>query len=78
MIMIDIIGWVGAILIVGAYGLNIQGKLHSDSKMYIFANLLGGICFIINTLYLKAYPSAAVNVVWVFIALYALMKTKKG
>lgn len=77
MIIVDIIGWIGAVLIVGAYALNIQGKLHSDSLPYILANLIGGICFIINTLYLKAYPSAAVNIIWVIIALFAIIRKRK-
>jgi hypothetical protein len=34
--------------------------------------MIGGLFFVINTWYHGAYPSMAVNVVWVVIALFAL------
>lgn len=74
--IIDIIGWIASVLIVGAYFLNIRGKLSSQSKWYILANLVGGLFFIVNTIYLKAYPSALVNVIWVIIAVVALVKPR--
>ena len=71
---IEIIGWIGAVLIVGAYFFNINGKLKSSSAVYIISNLLGGIFFTINTLVHKAYPSMIVNIIWVIIAVAALLK----
>jgi hypothetical protein len=71
---VEIIGWIGAVLIVGAYFLNINGKLKSSSKVYIFSNLAGGIFFTINTLVHRAYPSMIVNIIWIFIAVAALLK----
>ena len=76
-ILIEITGWIGSILIVGAFGLNSLGKVKSTSLWYQLANLIGGICFIINTLHHQAYPSAFVNVVWVFIAIFSIFKNKK-
>lgn len=73
---IEIIGWIGSVLIVGAYLLNIQGKIDAKDTRYIWANLVGGICFIIHTYTHKAYPSVAVNIVWVVIALFAIFKKK--
>jgi hypothetical protein len=75
-ILIEITGWIGSILIVGAFGLNSLGKIQSKSLAYQLANLVGGICFIINTLHHRAYPSAFVNVVWVFIAIFSILKNK--
>lgn len=74
--IINIIGWIASVLIVGAYFLNIRGKLSSQSKWYILANLVGGLFFIANTIYLKAYPSAMVNVIWVIIAVASLIKPR--
>ena len=71
---VEIIGWIGAVLIVGAYFFNINGKLKSNSPVYILSNLLGGIFFTINTLIHKAYPSMIVNIIWVIIAVAALFK----
>ena len=74
---VEIIGWIGAVLIVGAYFLNINGRLKSSSALYIISNLVGGIFFTINTLVHHAYPSMIVNIIWVFIAVAALLKKDK-
>lgn len=75
---VEIIGWIGAVLITGAYFLNINGKLRSSSGAYILSNLFGGIFFTINTLVHHAYPSMIVNIIWVFIAVAALFKKEKN
>ncbi|MCX6313374.1 MAG: hypothetical protein NTX08_01415 [Sphingobacteriales bacterium] len=76
-ILIEIIGWIGSVLILGSYFFNINGKLKSNSKTYIISNLLGGIFFTINTLVHQAYPSMIVNIIWIFIAIAALLKKDK-
>lgn len=75
--LVEIIGWIGAVLITGAYFLNINGKVKSSSVLYIVSNLLGGIFFTINTFAHQAYPSMIVNIIWVFIAVAALFKNEK-
>ncbi len=77
-IFVETLGWIASILIVGAFALNSFGKIASTSKPYQLANLIGGIFFIANTVYHKAYPSAVVNLVWVIIAISALLKQKKS
>jgi FtsH-binding integral membrane protein len=77
-LLIEILGWIASVLIVGAYFLNIQGRLKAEDSAYIWANLIGGIFFIVNTFYHKAYPSAAVNVIWVIIAVAAILKGRKA
>lgn len=74
--IINVLGWIASVLIVGAYFLNIRGKLPSSSPYYVWANLIGGIFFIVNTFYLKAYPSMAVNIIWVVIAFASLVRKK--
>jgi hypothetical protein len=76
-LFVETIGWIASILIVGAFALNSFGKIASTSVYYQLANLIGGIFFVVNTIYHQAYPSALVNVVWVFIAISALVKSKK-
>jgi hypothetical protein len=75
--LIEIIGWIGTVLIVGAYFLNINGKIKSTAIPYILANLVGGILFSIYTFAHRTWPNMVVNVVWVFIAVAALMKKDK-
>jgi hypothetical protein len=74
---VEIIGWIGAVLIVGAYFLNITGRLKSNAPVYIIGNLAGGLFFTVNTLVHHAYPSMIVNIIWVIIAIAALLKKDK-
>ena len=74
---IEITGWVGTVLIVGAYFLNINGKIKSTSPVYIMANLAGGILFSIYTYAHRTWPNMVANIIWVVIAVMALLKRKK-
>ncbi len=74
---IEAIGWIGAVLIVGAYYFNINGKLKSTSLIYIISNLVGGIFFVVNTYVHRAYPSMIVNIIWVIIAIAAILKKNR-
>jgi hypothetical protein len=76
MMMIDIIGWVGSVMVIIAYAMNIAKRLASDSSWYYFLNIFGSGCLIANTYYHHAIPSAVVNVIWVSIALVALVRKK--
>ena len=76
-IFIEVIGWIASVLIVGAYFLNIRGKLSAQSLPYILSNAVGGVFFIANTIYHGAYPSALVNVVWVIIAMFSLVSLRR-
>ena len=77
-ILIEMLGWIASVLIVGSYALNITGKLPASSKIYVLANIIGGVFFVVNTYFHKAYPSMFVNVVWVIIAIYMISKKKKN
>ena len=72
--LIDLIGWIGSVLVIVAYALNIYKKLDSSSLPYFFMNIAGSGCLIINTIYHHAFPSAVVNIIWILIALIALAK----
>jgi hypothetical protein len=77
-ILIEVLGWIASVLIVGSYALNITGKLPASSKTYVLANIIGGVFFVVNTYYHQAYPSMFVNVIWVIIAIYMISKKKKN
>lgn len=73
-IWIEVMGWVASFLIVGSYGLNLWGKLNAQHPIYVWANIIGGCFFIVNTFYHQAYPSILVNIIWVIIAVGMLIK----
>lgn len=73
-ILIEIIGWVGSIVVVLAYGLNSYQKMRSDSMVFYLMNLTGGLALIVYTIYKAAYASAFINIVWVIIAVVAIIR----
>ena len=74
---IEIIGWIGASLIVGAYALLSSGRLSGEAKVYHYMNIVGAVGFVVNSGWNGAYPSAALNVVWIGIGGYALLQRRR-
>ena len=74
---VEVIGWAGAALILGAYALLSAGKLRAESVSYQLMNILGAAGFVVNSGWNGAYPSAALNVVWLGIGGYALLKQRR-
>ena len=70
----DLLGWIGAALLLGAYALVSTKKVEGDSITYQVLNLLGSAFLIVNSAYYGAYPSVGVNVVWIGIALFAILR----
>jgi uncharacterized membrane protein len=80
-LFIDILGWVGSIEVVAAYGLNSSQRVKSDSLTFQLLNLTGAVFLIINSIYKQAYPFTFINTVWTAIAIVAIigiMKKKKN
>lgn len=72
-LLIDIIGWTGSVMVITAYGLNSYQKLDSKSLMFLLLNLVGGIFLIVYSYYYSAFANTFINVVWVIIAVPALV-----
>jgi len=72
-LLIDILGWVGSVEVIVAYGLNSYQKLKSDSLTFQLLNLTGAIFLIINSIYKEAYPFTFINSVWSVIAIIAII-----
>mgnify|MGYP001357014038 CR=1 FL=1 len=77
-LLIDILGWIGSIEVILAYGLNSYQKINSDSLTFQILNLTGAAFLIANTVYYGAFPSALINVIWVLIAIPAIFKILKN
>jgi hypothetical protein len=74
---VEVIGWAGAVLILGAYALLSAGKLRAASVTYQLMNILGAGGFVVNSGFNGALPSAALNVIWIGIGLYALRQRRR-
>jgi len=70
-LLVDLLGWSGALLLLGAYACVSFRKLHADGAVYQVLNGLGSCFLVVNTIYYHAFPSAFVNVVWICIAVTA-------
>jgi hypothetical protein len=75
---VEVIGWAGAALILGAYALLSSGRLRADSLSYHLMNILGAVGFVVNSGWNGAIPSAAMNAVWIGIGLYGLRQSRRA
>jgi hypothetical protein len=69
---VELVGWVGAVLILLAYMLLSAGKLRAETLTYHLMNILGAAGFVVNSGWNGALPSAAMNAVWMLIGIYAV------
>ena len=77
MLISDVMGWVGASLLVGAYFLVSTKKILPTSVTYQLMNLFGALGAMVNVFVQKAYPSVILEFVWASIAIYGLYKAFK-
>jgi uncharacterized membrane protein len=72
-ILFDALGWIGAFLLLLAYAMVSFKKLEADSLTYQGLNVIASILLAINTIYHGAFPSSFVNIIWTFIAIFAIL-----
>lgn len=77
-LIIEILGWIGSICIIIAYMLNLNKKLAVDSVAYYALNIVGSGLLIVNTAWHHAYPSMAINIVWVIIPVVTIVRARRG
>ena len=73
-IAVEVAGWSGASLILGAYLLLSMGKVTGQSLLYQGMNVAGAAGFIVNGWWHGAVPSAVLNVIWMMIGGVALWR----
>jgi hypothetical protein len=73
-LLVDLIGWLGVAGLLTAYGLVSAKRFAGDSAVYQGLNLLGAGLLIVNSFYYGAFPSVGINLVWITIAMYALIR----
>lgn len=73
-VLMEIIGWIGSMEILLAYGLNSYQKIRSDALSFVLLNLTGGLFLITYTFYKEAFANTFLNLVWVIIAVVALIR----
>ena len=69
----EIIGWIGMLLIVSAFASINFGLVAVENIWYQLANAVGAAALIYNTLKTGAYPVTLLNIVWLLVALVAIV-----
>jgi hypothetical protein len=77
-VFIEVAGWIAAVVILAAYALLSAGKLDGRSLLYHALNVVGAAGFVLNSGYNGAIPSAALNVIWIGIGVYGLIRYRKS
>ncbi len=71
--LVEVLGWIGAVMVLGAYALLSARKLPSDSYTYHGINMIGSLFLVIYASYKVAWANVVVNVVWLVIGLIAVI-----
>ncbi len=71
-LLVELAGWVGAAALLLAYGLVSHGRLSGRSTAFQLLNLTGAAGLLTNGIWHGAWPSAALNGVWLVIGAAAL------
>jgi hypothetical protein len=77
-VVIEVCGWLGALLILGSYILVSLGKLSGQSRTFQWLNVVGAAGFVVNSGWHGAIPSTALNVVWMGVGLATLWRIARA
>ena len=72
----DVLGWIGMVLILIAYGLLSTNKI-SNGKLYQILNLIASIFMAIGLLPKNAWFSFTLQIAWALIGIVAIIKIMK-
>lgn len=76
-LLIQIIGWIGALLAISSYLLVSYKKVTGDSRIYQTMNLMASVCIGVNVFHMQAWPALALQITWAVMSINFLLKTKK-
>lgn len=71
-LLVDTAGWLGAAALLLAYALVSAGRLSGRSTRFQLLNLGGSVGLLLNGVWHGAWPSAALNAVWLVVGAAAL------
>ena len=74
MVVYEVVGWFGAVTVLGAYWLVTRS---GPSITYHVLNVLGAGGLLVNALSHGAFPSTTVNVIWIGIALFGIVAARR-
>jgi hypothetical protein len=75
-IIINIVGYIGMVLVLVVYGLQARGILDAKAPKSLKLNLLSGTMLTVVTIYQHAWQSAFINIAWAIIAISNLVSKR--
>jgi hypothetical protein len=76
-ILIDVVGWLGAALLLLAYFLVSTGRMRGVTIRYQALNIVGSLLLGTNAFYYGALPSVGIDVAWIGIGVLALVQGQR-
>jgi hypothetical protein len=74
--LVEVCGWLGAFVILAAYGAFSIGLLH-DGWLFQAANLAGAAAMLVNGAHHGAWPNVVTSGAWCLIGVVALVRLKR-
>jgi hypothetical protein len=71
---VEAVGWLGAVALLAAYALTSTGRLAGDGRPFQWLNFAGSAGLAFSSTMHSAWPSAALNAVWIVIGLGTLAR----
>lgn len=72
--LVEIAGWLGTLLILGAYAANVAKTWSSESLFYLATNALGAAFVGWNVFVKKSWSTFALEIAWLTIAIFGILK----
>ena len=76
--IVSVIGWAAAVALLLGYRLVTVGRVSGESVTYLVLNLFGSIGLGVSTAVAHAWPSAAVNVIWLGLGIGPLARAVRS
>jgi hypothetical protein len=74
----DLIGCIGASIILVAYALLQTKRIYADSFNYLFLNFIGAVLILVSLLYAWNLAAVAMEFAWMIISLVGIIKLKRS
>jgi hypothetical protein len=76
-LLVNVVGWAGMLLLVSAYAFVTTSMVRPTGLAFQLMNIVGGTMLAINSAYYGAWPSVALNVVWVGVGTLGIVRAPR-
>jgi hypothetical protein len=73
----EVCGWIGGLVLISAYAMASFGRVSARGAVFQCLNLAGSLMLAANSAWHQAWPSTAVNVIWIGVGIGALIRVQR-